>query len=245
MFADRCAAGLTCFPTGLDEAVCMPDDGDSIFDNQFCGALYDQNLHQFAIDDGITKTYGTGSSAAAGVNRSVEVGVVYGRDGSYGCYITDCEGGETDLNVNVFASFGDIFQDFDDVAGTECVYTGGASFPVVEIGGFSVSTSFGGCPFCGPIPLGCDEGTGVSTSISLGIGLVPVTAGAAECTTQTTLYGCLIDGQFIVGCDSDGDGVPNTTDACEGLDDSIDPDGDGRNLWLRYPGFGYGQGRLA
>ncbi|MGB0714499.1 MAG: PA14 domain-containing protein [Phycisphaerae bacterium] len=225
--APPCASGLTCFPTGLDEAICMPDDGDSIFENEVCGALYSQELHQNAIDEGMTKTYGTGASAAAGINTSVEVGVVYGRDGSYGCYIQNCEGGETDLNVNVFAAFGDLLEDFDKVAGTECVITGGASFPFAEVGGIVGSTSFSGCPYCGPIPLGCDAVTGSSTAISLGIGLVPVTAGAAECTTETSLYGCLINGTFFIGCDSDSDGVPNPTDLCEGFDDNVDPDGDG------------------
>ena len=106
-----CETGLLCMPVEVEiggDMRCfpIPSNPAEFLTTAVCQSMHIPYIHQQAISQGRTISYGAGGGAAAIVGTSIEVGVAYGRDGCFGCYMTGCIGGETDINVNVYAATG-------------------------------------------------------------------------------------------------------------------------------------------
>jgi hypothetical protein len=103
---------------------------DSIDAQTFCGSLFDSDLASFAMQHGWTTTYGFGAGVEIGASVSGETGVVYGKEGHYGCYVQTCGGVTTNTNIGAWGSFGYTTLGFESVGGTTVITDGGdASLP--------------------------------------------------------------------------------------------------------------------
>ncbi len=205
---DPCASGLVCraVGAGIGDTMCLPQQGDQLFGDQLCAALYVPALHQAAIATGITSTYGTSATVSAAVSASAEVGVAYsGTDKCYGCYLTTCGGVNFDVSVGVAACFGQIYDGlWGSVGGNSCSLSIGAEIPFTEIGA-SVTTVFAGS---NPVPnptdcLSVPVGTAECFSIGLGLNPLPVDGAIELCHTFTNLVACIDE-----TVSTDGDLVP-------------------------------------
>ncbi len=106
-----CETGLLCLPVEAvvgGEMRCFPSPTNpaEFLTTAVCQSMHIPYIHQQAISQDRTISYGAGGGAAAIAATAIEVGVVYGRDGCFGCYMTGCIGAETDVNVNVYAATG-------------------------------------------------------------------------------------------------------------------------------------------
>ena len=122
---------------------------------------------------GAAVSFGLGQSASAGISGTMELGAVYGANNEFGCYVSLCLGGESDLNVNAFGNIG-IWNSWDDFKGLSVMFSEGVSFPFFEVGGFSTAQVLNTeADFIGSV-----------NSISFGLGLSPVDIGAYMCCTS-------------------------------------------------------------
>ncbi len=105
-----CASGLECricLSKNCDYASqCFPQPSNKIIDEAACLAMYSSSTHKTAKNGGITMNFGAGSAASVGVGATDESGTVYGQDGSYGCYLSYCTGGEISAGISDFATVG-------------------------------------------------------------------------------------------------------------------------------------------
>lgn len=170
--------GFSCqFSADQDVFRCLPDFNTDLdmADKAVCEPFYDRGLSAMAQSAGITMSYSTGTAAGAGAAGSYEVGTVYGANGEFGCFISTCVGAQLDLSIAQFASFGAFLQ-WDSFAGNGKSVSVGGSLPVLELGVSSasvVSSDFG-------------DYLGQVDSISLGVGVLPVTLAYLSC--NTTVY---------------------------------------------------------
>jgi hypothetical protein len=170
--------GFSCqFSADQDMFRCLPDFNTDLdmADKAVCEPFFDRGLSAMAQSAGITMSYSTGTAAGAGAAGSYEVGTVYGANGEFGCFISTCVGAQLDLSIAQFASFGAFLQ-WDSFAGNGKSVSVGGSLPVLELGVSSasvVSSDFG-------------DYLGQVDSISLGVGLLPVTLAYLSC--NTTVY---------------------------------------------------------
>lgn len=186
---------LICDPSlEQDGALCYPRceqgyDGvgpvcwlDSVDVQNFCASLYDSTLAGFAIGQGWTTTYGFGAGVDAGASVSGETGVVYGKEGHYGCYVQTCAGATTNIGVNAWGSFGYSSLGFSSVGGTTIIANGGDASPPQW--GLSVSAE--------TATVRNTSGEQVRTVRSVVIGneftsmLLPFSASAITCQTWVT-----------------------------------------------------------
>lgn len=179
VFAERCATGLSCWPVLFPEESafqCFPNDTDELLHDDACRAFYSPGLHQGAIDIGNALSFGAGSGVAAIAGASIESGTVYGPDGSFGCYLTECVGAETNAGISVYAAVG-LTLSFDDFKGESLVIVE----TVGEVLNFSTSQI-----------LNLDgDLIGTADSLSLGVSVLPITAGFYSCNTIVDTVGIL------------------------------------------------------
>ena len=182
----KCAPGLIdCDVVGFacklsfdsDVFRCMPDyDEDmNVADPDVCKDFYDENLAEFAKKQDAAMTWSNGSGASLVASGSLEVGTVYGPKGEYGCFNSNCAGYETDLSASTFFSIG-VYENWDAVPGTARVVSLGIDTPVFEFG-FSPAIVFSEDH---TIPIGS------VTTVSLGVGVLPV--GGSHLTCATSVY---------------------------------------------------------
>jgi hypothetical protein len=205
---DPCLPGLQCRAVGFKNALiqytCFANLDERVSDAQ-CNAIYNKATHDAAVATNATLSFGAGFAGTAGVTTSTERGVVYGRDGCYGCYDTSCFGGEVDLNVSTFAvqseSDVDVVCDPDDADcisfdGEACVAYTGIDIPLdilgISIGALSVPGCFDDAPIA----------VGSSQSFSIGLGINPIELGLVDCTTQLKVTACLDDNGDIQTLDN-------------------------------------------
>jgi len=174
---DRCADGLTCWPfpmPGESELQCFPTENDELFDDETCRSFYVRDIHESAINDGSALSFGTGGAAAVGVAETLETGVVYGPDGNFGCYLSTCIGGTSDVEVGVYASVG-AFVSYDAFLG-ESIMT---SEEAGEIVVFSFAQF-----------IGLDGSfLGVADCLSIEASLLPIAVGVYDCHTIVDTVG--------------------------------------------------------
>ena len=124
-------------------------------------------------------TAATPSPFGAGVGVSaVESGTVYGPDGKFGCYLTECIGVETNAGISAYATVG-LTLSYDDFKGEALVSVqtvgGVVSFSTAQV--FSLDGNL----------------VGTSDSVSLGVSVFPITAGFYNCNTIVDTVGVLDD----------------------------------------------------
>jgi hypothetical protein len=158
---------------------CFPRAGHEIFPADLCLSLYSPAVHSLAVNDlNLTLSIGAGSSASVVAGASDEIGVVYGNDGSYGCYLTFCAGAVTAAGIADFVALG-FTASYADFAG--------ASVAVVESVGigegvslsFSTSQVFSQGGLFDPAAL---TGTQDALSIEVGVSL-PLSGAIFQCNT--------------------------------------------------------------
>ena len=234
---DRCADGLVCWPGVFSDQSgfqCFPAENFDLSDDTVCRSMYSSGLHQGAINDGIALSFGTGAAASAAAAGSIETGTVYDPGGCYGCYVTTCLGGETNLEINVYAAAGQ-YEFFDDFAGESLVEFGSAGVAVVSLVVGQVFTANGA------------DVIGAVEALAFGPSLVPVTLGLYSCNTTLDTAGCLDASGNLVEV-TNNPPVASCTDvstcveSADGLaeadidDGSLDPDGDTMTLTQDPPG---------
>ncbi|MCR9093078.1 MAG: hypothetical protein NXI30_02565 [bacterium] len=175
-----------CYPTpaqGLGSQTCLPNEaiGSEPWNDAVCLSLFDPSRQNAVLAQPNlgAQSFGTGVALAAGVAGFVEVGVVYGTGGEYGCYRSECFGGQTNVSVGVFGCEGR-FESWEAVASTTPPETG-SSFLVVGSGSVGLGASVG---------VVLDNGTQVGSvgCALLEIGVLPVDIGTYQCTTQRITY---------------------------------------------------------
>jgi len=201
-----CKPGLLCEPVavenGLIQYACFADL-DDLVSREVCNTFYNANVHQTAINGNITLNFGYGAAGGAGAQGSIENGVVYGRDGCFACYQTQCVGFELSVGISAFVTIGEgdvnVVCDPNDAGcysfdGQSCVTTQGASVPVIDVFGISGSQAWAGCDSCLPFPVGPCVLVGAAQTFSIGIGLdtpIPIDISGADCSTIMTVAGCI------------------------------------------------------
>ena len=173
---ESCSAGYPCGDVNFEckpvIQKCLPKSFDTT-SNATCSAFKSDDLSTAAKDANVVMSYGFGSSSAVVVSASVEEGTVYGPDGEFGCYVTACFGGQTDINIASYGAFG-MYYEWDDFAGQSVIIPAGASFPIIEVGGFTTTQV-----------LSTDGAyIGNVNSLAIGVGLVPVQVGGMTCFTN-------------------------------------------------------------
>jgi len=174
---DRCADGLTCWPfpmPGESELQCFPSDNDDLYDDETCRKFYSPGIHETVINDGTALSFGTGGASAVGIAETLEAGNVYGPDGSYGCYLSTCIGGTSDVEVGLYASVGS-FVSYEAFQGEAVMISEEAGEVVV----FSFAQF-----------IGLDGSfLGVADCLSLEASLFPIAVGVYDCFTIVDTIG--------------------------------------------------------
>ena len=150
-----------------------------------CRGLFVQATAEDAKRLGGALAFGTGAAATAGRSVSLETGLVYGENGQFGCYVSACLGYETDVSKSGFVNIG-VAKSYSDFAGFAVVTGQGVDTPFVKVG-FQTSQAWSTEPPTGAISnpgdLVLKRLVGTSSGLSYGVGLSPVSAGAALCFT--------------------------------------------------------------
>ncbi|MEK6676254.1 MAG: hypothetical protein AABZ47_11455 [Planctomycetota bacterium] len=174
---DRCADGLVCWPIpfpGENLPQCFPSEDDSIFPDDLCRSFYNSDIHQGALDSGLALTFGTGSGASVGLAVTTELGVVYGPDGRFGCYLSSCIGAGVLLDISTYSSVG-AYTSYDVVPGQ--------GISIVESAGIGVVS------FATAQNLDLQGNlVGTADCISIGLG-IPIAVGVYDCTTIVDTVG--------------------------------------------------------
>ena len=251
---NQCLPNLSCEPCFTDSCdypfECFPNANKGPITQTECLTLYSPNLHQSATNLGLARDYATGTGAAAGVSKSLAIGVVYGPDGKYGCFTSDCDGFSTDVSISAFVQIG-FYNDYGVFAGSSTAFVQNAG---VGVGSFSTSQVFTRYSLD---PFGIGPLIGTEDALALGVSpediVIPISAGVYACETQVDTVignegqpGAMVCGNGTVdpgeGCDDgnlvDGDGCSSNCvveatcgdgilDPGEGCDDGNNVNGDG------------------
>jgi hypothetical protein len=144
-----------------------------------CDLLRVPVVSQIAEESGLALTSGAGLGVAAGATATVEVGVAYGAEGEFGCYVTGCGGLTTNVALSGYGVLG-AYDEFASIAGDAIVTSGG-----VSIGIPSTPISLGGSLGLVSDLQGVPVGTTISAAVSVGVdGLTPIDLGALSCHTE-------------------------------------------------------------
>lgn len=168
---DRCAPGLTCWPFLFQ---CFPDENDELYDDDTCRSFWVNDLHEGAMDLGLAQSYGAGGASAVGISETIETGAIYGLDGRFGCYLTICLGGTTDVEVGVYASTG-FYTSYDDFKGESVAFVEEAGEGIVFATSQIINTS--------------GELIGTADALSLELSLSPIAVGVYDCVTIVNTVG--------------------------------------------------------
>ncbi len=204
----NCQDGLQCWPF---EQVCYPEGGEGLFPPEFCLGIYSPEKHQSAMALDATVSFGLAAIAGAGLTATVELGGVYGQDGSYGCYITRCNGIEVSAGISDAACLG-VYNTYGDFAGVATNIAESAG--VGEFAQFATSQVLNG------------DGAFIGTTncFSLGVGVSPpITAGVYQCETivETMLEPLSTTAPTNIDGDADGNGSASATDALVSLRSAV------------------------
>jgi hypothetical protein len=243
---DRCAEDLVCWPIpfpGEARPRCFPPESDELYPDDQCRSLYSREVHELAVDTGVTLSFGIGSGAAAVLGFSQELGTIYGPDGRFGCFVSACLGGSVNVEISTYASAG-FHRSYDDFSGRGVTIVEG----VGELISFVTSQS-----------LNLDgELVGTADCISLGVGLLPISIGVYDCTTIVDTVGMRrsSDGALVAVLNSPPVAVCDHQAVCANpagctanvvLDaGSADPEGQSLTLVQTPPGpYGLGTHRIT
>jgi hypothetical protein len=154
--------------------VCFPDDELGFIPTEICEDLFRLPQAFVARELNAALTFGRGGGVAGVAAGSKEVGVVYGPNGEYGCYVTDCVGVETNAGIQVYSALG-VYNTYSDVAGRSLATIESIDVPVGA--GYATSQIFSSTS-------NGVELIGSASSISTGVSLSPISAGGYRCDTR-------------------------------------------------------------
>lgn len=223
---------------GKIEQRCRYEGGISnIFDDNLCNSFYDVATAQRIAGQTTTSlayAYGTAITAGIGIAGSQETGVVYGPNGEFGCYRTNCTGIQFSAGADISAC-----TTIDKQFPTNGEESRQFAVAVDAIPAFTDATPIG---FGINVTLGYEdsdalnESTGICVFLGVGVGLPIIDVSGAVCTTDVNMTKTVLGtgntgGQTGGGCtgvDSNGDGLPDGAAIAAGLDPaSTDSDADG------------------
>ncbi|MFT3917591.1 MAG: HYR domain-containing protein [Anaeromyxobacteraceae bacterium] len=165
---------------------CMLDkDSNVVGDPDACKAFYSADIATGAKNSGGTLNFGVGAQGSVGVAGAIETGVFYTEDERYGCYVTTCYGLETNVGIGVYGVVGesDKYEDFK-----------GHSFVLNQLAGIEFVSYINSQGWNSKEDLGAGKApVSASQAISIGLDIIPISVGAAECDTIT---------QVVVGQDT-------------------------------------------
>jgi hypothetical protein len=127
---------------------------------------------------GAAMTAGVGAGVAVFGQVSGELGVAYGPNGEYGCYVTGCYGLTSNIAISAYAS-GGVYDDFASIEGDSLVTSMGFSngipgTPVALGGTIGLVSTLQGQPI----------GTTIAASMSIGLdAITPIDLSALTCHT--------------------------------------------------------------
>ena len=188
-----CKSGLTCELVSLFEESRCYAKLDENFGPTDCLATFSRGILNQAIagdvawediDDGgegKTMNFGYGGQAAAGIYASGERGVLYTRDGCYGCYVSNCEGVTATIGFTASVVEGESIEHmFCPEEGNFC-----SNAPARGCDDDNPCASDGQC-------LPCNEAGGSSLDTTTEIGLFGITsvgetASVSNCDSQSIL----------------------------------------------------------
>ncbi len=139
-----------------------------------CDLLRVPIVSQLAEEAGVATTSGVGLSVAIGATASTEIGLAYGPDGEFGCYVSGCLGLSTDVGLSAYVTMG-AYDDFDDIAGDSLVASTGLAFGIpytpISLGGSgALVTDLGGTPIGSTISAVVGVGLDDASPIGGGVG---------------------------------------------------------------------------
>lgn len=143
-----------------------------------CDALRAPLLSHVAEESDVALVSGVGMGLAAGATGTAEIGVAYGADGEFGCYVTACGGLSTDVGISVYGALG-MYDEFASVAGDSLVVGAGVSLgipdtPIVFGGDVGLVTNMSAEPI----------GTTISASVGLGPSPISLSVSGLICHTE-------------------------------------------------------------
>jgi transposase len=180
---------------------CVPDPALDPFDDAACAASYDQHLSDVAAELGVTISHGIGIVDSLGSQETIEVGVVYGTNGEFGCFETRCgEQASTSGGSGVaFYNVG-LLDAWESFAGPIEIRPGEASIPFLTIG-------LEAAQIWSP---GLIEQRGALGSASTGASFLPTGTSTLTCDVAVNEIVCPAESL----ADSDGDGTADCFDSC-------------------------------
>lgn len=121
---------------------------------------------------------GVGLGLAAGATATAEIGVAYGSEGEFGCYVTGCGGLSADVSLGVYGALG-LYDDFGSIPGDSLVVGGGVSLgipetPIVFGGDLGMVTDTNAQPI----------GATISASVGLSASPISVSVNGLSCHTE-------------------------------------------------------------
>lgn len=172
-----CSAGYSCHPITSTCMASSPQMGP--WSRAVCTKVFDKRQARFAREQGMTFSYGVGASLEAGASGVLETGVVYGGQGQFGCYTTQCYGANFSSGASSYLTAA-IYPDWGVVPGNSTTLAAGVGTGKWGVGfNASFAWSFG------------EEGLYEGFSITLGGGpglSPPVTLGGWRCFTTVATF---------------------------------------------------------
>lgn len=145
-----------------------------------CDRLRVPFMSALAGELGEALTFGVGLGVSVYAAASVELGLAYGSEGEFGCYISGCGGFTTGgLSIAAYVTAG-LYSEFDDIAGASTVVSAGAAIGIPE-----TPISFGGTASAVSNQSGIIGAT-VSASVSLGEP-TPISFAVSEMFCETAV----------------------------------------------------------
>lgn len=143
-----------------------------------CDLLRIPLLSMLAEAEGTALTSGAGLSIAVGATGTTEIGVAYGAEGEFGCYVSACGGFTTNVALGAYVTMG-AYDEFSSITGQSSVASAGVSVGIPD-----TPISFGGGLGMVTAPDGTPIGSTLSASVSVGAdALTPVDLGDLDCQT--------------------------------------------------------------
>lgn len=144
-----------------------------------CEAFRVPIVSELAMRSGKTVTAGVGASVSVIAQGTSEIGVAYGSNGEYGCYITACGGLSLNVSINAYASLG-TYNSFSSISGDSTVISNGFSVGIPE-----TPISIGGGMGFVLNSQGQQIGTTISGNVGVGLdGLTPIDFSTLSCHTE-------------------------------------------------------------
>ena len=158
--------------------VCWFDDIDiEMIAEEVCSGLRSSAIASIVEDLDSALIAGVGLGAAAGVSTALEVGVAYGANGEFGCYVSSCFGVAPALEISGYSVMG-IYDQFTSIAGESTITSAGVSIGIPD-----TPVSFGGD--MGLVSNSDNEEIGMTLNVNVGIGFsTPIALGAQSCYTE-------------------------------------------------------------